>query len=68
MAENDDNPGAEARRKYDDAAFLEAVRIHEPAATSEVAEAVGCPRRTADYRLRKLRETGGCARRWPAIP
>jgi len=58
MADDDDNPGAEARRKYDDAAFLEAVRTHDPAATGEVAEAVGCPRRTADYRLRKLREAG----------
>lgn len=52
------NPGADARRKYDDATFVDAVREHQPASTSEVAEAVGCPRRSADYRLRKLRDKG----------
>lgn len=58
---SDDNPGAEARRKYTDEAFIDAVRAREPAATSEVAEAVGCPRRTADYRLRRLEEAGAVA-------
>lgn len=53
-----DNPGAQARRKYNDTAFLEAVQAHQPASTSEVAETVGCPRRTADYRLRRLRDEG----------
>lgn len=53
-----ENPGADARRKYEDGEFLDAVEENQPAATSEVAEAVGCPRRTADYRLRKLREEG----------
>ncbi len=38
--------------------YLEAVREHEPAATSEVAEAVGVTRQGADYRLRKLEEDG----------
>lgn len=53
-----DNPGADARRKYEDAAFIEAVRESQPASTAEVGELVGCPRRTADYRLRKLRDEG----------
>lgn len=53
-----DNPGADARRKYEDDVFIEAVREAQPASTSEVGEEVGCPRRTADYRLRKLREEG----------
>jgi predicted transcriptional regulator len=53
-----DNPGADARRKYEDEAFIEAVRESQPASTSEVGERVGCPRRTADYRLRKLRDEG----------
>lgn len=53
-----ENPGADARRKYDDREFLAAVRENEPASTREVSEHVGCPRRTADYRLRKLREAG----------
>lgn len=53
-----DNPGADARRKYDDSEFVRAVQENQPASTSEVGDAVGCPRRTADYRLRKLREEG----------
>lgn len=53
-----ENPGADARRKYEDAAFVEALRDHAPASTKEIGEAVGCPRRTADYRLRKLRDEG----------
>jgi predicted ArsR family transcriptional regulator len=38
--------------------YLEAIREHEPASTSEIAEAVGVTRQGADYRLRKLREDG----------
>lgn len=53
-----ENPGADARRKYEDEEFIEAVRERQPASTSEVGEHVGCPRRTADYRLRKLRDEG----------
>lgn len=49
-----ENPGADARRKYDDDQFIEAVYDHQPASTREVSEEVECPRRTADYRLRKL--------------
>ncbi len=53
-----DNPGADARRKYEDSEFRDAVSELEPASTSEVADAVGCPRRTADYRLKQLRDEG----------
>lgn len=53
-----ENPGAEARRQYDDSEFMDAVGKHQPASTSEVADAVGCSRRTADYRLKQLREEG----------
>lgn len=49
-----ENPGADARRKYDDEAFLDAVRKKQPASTKEVGEEVECSRRVADYRLRKL--------------
>ena len=44
--------------KYSDEDFLEAVEKHEPASTSEVAEAVGCSRRNANVRLDKLEEAG----------
>jgi len=53
-----ENPGAEARRKHDDVEFVKAMSEHQPASAREIAEAVGCPRRTADYRLRKLRDGG----------
>jgi predicted transcriptional regulator len=45
-------------QKYTDTDFLRAVEEYEPASTSEVAEAVGCSRRNADVRLRKLEEAG----------
>jgi DNA-binding MarR family transcriptional regulator len=38
--------------------YLDAVRELEPAGTSEVAERVGVERQSADYRLRKLEESG----------
>ena len=38
--------------------YLEAVRGHEPAATREVAAAVGVTRQGADYRLRQLELAG----------
>ena len=42
--------------RYSDEDFLEAVAELEPASTREIAEAVGCSRRNADVRLRKLEE------------
>jgi len=44
--------------KYDEEEILEAVGEHSPAATSEVADEVGCTRQNADYRLRQLEERG----------
>jgi len=45
-------------RSVDDADVLGAVRAHDPAATSEIAEEVGISRQGADRRLRSLREDG----------
>lgn len=42
---------------------LEAVRTHEPAATSEVAEELGIARQSADYRLRQLLDRGDVERK-----
>lgn len=42
----------------EDEEIIEAVREHEPAATSEVGDAVGLQRQNADYRLRQLEEEG----------
>lgn len=42
----------------DDAVFIEAVRQRDSVSTQEVAETVGCTRRAADYRLRKLYAEG----------
>lgn len=42
------------RRQYLDEDFLNAVRKYNPASTSEVADEVGCTRRNADFRLKKL--------------
>lgn len=43
---------------YSDRTFLDAVRSHQPAGTSEVAGAVGCSRQNVDYRLRQLQADG----------
>jgi predicted transcriptional regulator len=48
----------EISQKYADDEYLNAVRENEPAGTSEVAEAVGVERQSADYRLRKLEDEG----------
>lgn len=42
--------------QYSSNEFIKAVAKHEPASTREVAESVGCSRRNADIRLRKLEE------------
>lgn len=46
------------KAEYADEEFLEAVAANEPAATSEVADEVGIARQSADYRLRKLEDSG----------
>lgn len=51
------------RRQYSDEDFLRAVENHEPASTSEVADEVGCTRRNADVRLKRLAEEGKVKRK-----
>ncbi|EMA51977.1 MULTISPECIES: hypothetical protein [Halococcus] len=43
---------------HTDGDVLDAVRKHDPAGTSEVAEQLGIARQSADQRLRKLADTG----------
>jgi len=45
-------------RSVNDADVLGAVRAHDPAATSEIADELGISRQGADRRLRSLREDG----------
>jgi DNA-binding Lrp family transcriptional regulator len=45
-------------KQYTDEDFLDAVEEYAPASTREVADAVGCSRRNADVRLRRLEEDG----------
>ncbi|WP_338739369.1 FaeA/PapI family transcriptional regulator [Haloplanus salilacus] len=51
------------RRQYSDVDFLDAVAKHTPASTSEVADEVGCTRRNADMRLKKLADEGKVKRK-----
>ncbi|WP_458191070.1 helix-turn-helix domain-containing protein [Haladaptatus sp. NG-WS-4] len=44
--------------KHTDDEVVAAVRKHEPAATSEVADELEIKRPSADYRLRQLQEEG----------
>jgi len=44
--------------KHSEEDVLTAVRNHEPAGTTEVAEELGIKRPSADYRLRQLEEEG----------
>lgn len=45
-------------QEHSDEEVLEAVRTHEPAGTSEVADELGIVRQSADYRLRRLEDDG----------
>lgn len=58
MTEERRNERGQFTPQYDDEEILDAVRDHEPAGTSEVADALGCTTQNADYRLRKLRDAG----------
>lgn len=51
------------RRQFLDSDFLDAVEKHAPASTSEVANEVGCTRRNADMRLKKLADDGKVKRK-----
>ena len=44
--------------QHSDEEILTAVRMHEPAGTSEVAADLGIKRPSADYRLRRLKDEG----------
>jgi len=55
MSNNDDESAP--NEQYPDEAFLEAIRDGNQG-TREIADAVGCNRRTADYRLRELEQEG----------
>lgn len=52
------NEGGRFTPEHTDEEILAAVRAHEPAATSEVAEELGVSRQGADYRLRQLHDEG----------
>lgn len=43
---------------YPESDFRDAVRDHQPAGTSEVANTVGCTRQNASYRLGQLEDDG----------
>ena len=49
--------------QYSNDDFLRAVEERAPASTSEVAEEVGCTRRNADVRLKRLAEEGKVKRK-----
>jgi len=55
--EQDESTGY-IKQKYPDSAFIEAVRDHAPASTSEVGETVGCSLENAYRRLRRLEDAG----------
>lgn len=57
MGEQRNQDGRYAAEHTDDE-ILAAVRAHEPAATSEVADEIGMTRQGADRRLRQLRDHG----------
>lgn len=50
--------GNKRAQKWGDEAFIRAVRDHDPASTKEIATELGCTRRTAENRLKTLREKG----------
>jgi predicted transcriptional regulator len=52
-----DRESGKIEERYPDQEFLDAVEDHDPASTSEVAEAVGCTRRNALNRLKTLEDT-----------
>lgn len=54
----DRNSEGRFTQQHTDDDVVAAVRAHEPAATSEVANELGIARQSADYRLRKLRDAG----------
>ena len=58
MSQSDRDERGRFVQKHTDDDVLAAVGKHEPAATSEVAGELGIERPSADYRLRRLEDTG----------
>lgn len=58
MSESERDERGRFAAKHTDEDVLEAVRVHEPAATTEIADELGIERPSADYRLRQLEEAG----------
>lgn len=59
MAERDrSTESGEFVEEYPTETFISAIRDARSAGTAEIADAVGCDRRTAYVRLRKLEEDG----------
>lgn len=58
MSRRQRNEWGQFEREHSDEEFLEAVREHEPASTTEIAEVVGVARQSASYRLDLLEEQG----------
>lgn len=58
MPDRERNNRGRYTAEYDEELFLDAVREHAPATTTEVANTVGCARQNADYRLRRLENEG----------
>lgn len=59
----DRDPDGRYAPRVDDDDLLAAVEEHEPAATSEIADALGVTRQAADYRLRALVDDGLVAKK-----
>ncbi len=49
---------ADSGERHSAEEYIDAVREHEPAGTTEIADAVGVARQSADYRLRQLETQG----------
>lgn len=58
MSESERDERGRFAPKHTEDEVLTAVRKHEPAATSEVADELGIKRPSADYRLRHLADEG----------
>lgn len=58
MSESDRDDRGRLAPKHTEDEVLAAVRKHDPAATTEIADELGIKRPSADYRLRQLEEMG----------
>lgn len=54
MEDGDRDSEGKLTKQFSDEDFLRAIREHEPASTMEVANSVGCTRRNAEMRLKRL--------------